>query len=102
MIVTAGFLASGCYPRAYWRESYEPMTDAERKAVAEHAEKILAATPRTLAGDDQDWDDAISEAHNQARRTVCRPVLREYRDYEPTGRWRYADEIAPLEKAANE
>jgi hypothetical protein len=73
-----------------------PTTEAERKAITEHVEKILAATPRALSGHDQDWDDAIKEAHKQARETLCRVTMWEivydgvWRD---TGRWRYADEI---------
>jgi hypothetical protein len=78
---------------ASWTERREPTTDAERKAVAEHVQKILAVTPSTLGGHDQDWDDAIAEAHRQARATLCRPTLWEWDGNNYTGRWKYSTEI---------
>lgn len=84
-------MLTGCEPR--WIERYEPTTQAERVAVLAHAEKILAATPHTLSGHDQDWDDAITEAHRQARRVVCVPTYWEIVETNATGRYRYAQEV---------
>lgn len=92
---------AGCADRSYWHERHEPTTDAERQAVTAHVEKLLAATPRTLSGNDQDWDDAIAEASRQARFTLCRPTFWEYRvegfmgsNAYYSGKWRYADAAA--------
>lgn len=86
---------SGCAPS--WILKYEPTTDAERKAVAAHVEGILSATPRTLSGHDQDWDDAIMAANRAACQALCRPTLWEYQGDmnggQYTGRWKYAEEL---------
>ena len=96
------YITSGCAPTPRWIESYEPTTDAERKAVAETVEKIISATPKTLSGDDQDWDDAISEATRSDKTIHCRKVMLEFNQPEffgnwskggYTGRWKYADEL---------
>lgn len=77
----------------YWVMRYEPTTPDERRAVADHVAKILAATPRTLSGHDQDWDDAIKEATKSAKETLCRPTMWECRKYgAPTGKWHYVGE----------
>ena len=96
LLCVAMLLCAGCTDTS-WYERHEPMTDAERQAVAEHAKQILEATPRSLAGDDQDWDDAIQMAHVEAKRTLCRKTYWEWKSQFPdagafTGRWRYADE----------
>jgi hypothetical protein len=99
MVVIAGALvAVGCGSRdPVWVERHVPTTDDERRAVAEMVEKVLAATPGSLGGHDQDWDDAIEEAKDSAMETLCRPTYwerapigfaAEMWDY--TGRWRYA------------
>jgi len=91
-------LLVGC-ERTTWVERHDPTTDVERKAVAEHAERILSATPKSLNGHDQDWDDAIAQAHRDAARYLCRPTLWEWYDgglFKPgfglTGRWKYMDQ----------
>jgi hypothetical protein len=90
-------LLAGCSPsEPYWIERHVPTTLAERQSVAEMTTKILAATPTSLAGHDQDWDDAIEMAQETAAKTLCEPTYWEraqrdaggYWDY--TGRWRYA------------
>jgi hypothetical protein len=99
LLLTACLLLGGCMPTPanQWVARYTPTTDAERKAVAEHVERVMASTPRTLAGHDQDWDDALKMAYNQARQTLCRETLwerayiAEY-TWEDTGHWRYADD----------
>ena len=98
-------LCSGCELRTGWQERIQPTNEAERAAVAEHAERILAATPRQLAGHDQDWDDAIAMAHDQARKIICRPTYWEWKEtrfggaWEFTGRWRYAEQAQPEGRA---
>lgn len=95
----AAFSLAGCgRPKPVWRLRQVPTTDTERKAVAEHVEKIMAATPRSLGGNDQDWDDAIAAAQKSALETLCRPSLWElatdsyFAAWDYTGRWKYADE----------
>jgi hypothetical protein len=95
-LIGALLALSGCKGDTCWMLQREPTTDAERAAVAAHVEKLLAATPQSLAGDDQDWDDAIHAAHRQARESLCRPTLWQFENdgirWVPTGRWRYVDE----------
>lgn len=88
---------AGCNRAPEWRLQYVPTTDAERAAVAAHVEKIMAATPRSLAGNDQDWDDTLRVAESRALELFVRPTLREWTvawdgwPIQPTGRWRYVD-----------
>lgn len=99
LVVIASALLVGCSreSRTEWILKQEPTTDAERKAVAEHVERILSATPKTLSGHDQDWDDAIEMAHRQAAKYLCKPTLWEWVNagygsgY--TGRWKYSQQI---------
>lgn len=74
--------------RESWVISREPMTAEERAAVAAMTERILSATPRQLAGHDQDWDDAVRAAHRAACETHCAPRLFEYRGPRRTGHWK--------------
>ena len=90
LILPIALLLCGCEPD--WILRNEPTTDAERKAVVEHVERIIGATPKTLSGHDQDWDDAIAEAHRQARKSLCRPTMWEYSQHY-TGRWKYTTEV---------
>jgi hypothetical protein len=80
-----------CKPDPYWRLRTVPTTEAERVKVAELETQILRSTPATLAGHDQDWDDAILAAHQTAVETVCAPTLWEYQPghgrQEWTGQW---------------
>lgn len=101
MLIMLGIicLLSGCARKPIWNERHIPTTDTERAAVQQMVENILSATPSTLAGRDQDWDDAISEAHRSATESICRPTYWERlpiapfaAEYEFTGRWRYAEE----------
>jgi hypothetical protein len=71
-----------------WRIHHEPLTAEERAAVAAMTERILSATPRQLAGHDQDWDDAVRAAHRAACETHCAPRLFEYRGQRRTGHWK--------------
>lgn len=95
-------LLTGCSPTIKWVERYEPRTDAERNSIAAHVEKIMEATPKTLSGHDQDWDDAIRMATEEAKTIYCRKTLAEWKvaaffgdwsDNGLTGRWKYADEM---------
>jgi hypothetical protein len=88
------FLAGCEDDKMYWSERHEPTTDVERQAVAEQVQKIMAATPRTLSGSDQDWDDAIDAATRSAKATCCRTTLWEHVGFGNwTGKWRYADTV---------
>jgi hypothetical protein len=98
-VISLGLLA-GCSRSPVWVERETPTTEQERKAVAEMIVKILAATPATLSGHDQDWDDAIAEARRTAGATLCRKTYWErapvypYQDvWDYTGRWRYAENV---------
>lgn len=73
-----------------WNVRNVPTTAEERAAVAEHAREVLSAIPKTLSGDDQDWDDSIREAHEQAREILCEPTLWEWDRGECryTGNWK--------------
>lgn len=85
-------LQAGC-ARTEWVERHVPTDDAQRAAIATHVEKILGATPQSLAGHDQDWDDAIAEAHRRATDLYCPSTYWEWDRTSATwtGRWRYAD-----------
>jgi len=72
--------------RPRWYLERNPVTDQERVQIAAHVQKVLAATPATLAGNDQDWDHAINAAHRQAAELFCRPRLWEYVEGRKTGR----------------
>ena len=99
ILIISSTLLVGCGHRE-WILRHEPTTDAERKAITEHVEKILSATPKTLSGHDQDWDDAILAAHREAENTLCRPTMWEYINggmFGPfsgfTGRWKYTEQV---------
>lgn len=89
-------LLSGCgesEDKLHWTVRREPMTEAECRAVSDQVVRIMASTPKTLSGHDQDWDDAIKAATASAKETLCRPTLWESRNYgRLTGKWRYLDE----------
>lgn len=97
LALCSALLFSGCeHPKTeekYWALRTVPTTDQERKSVSEQVAKIMEATPRSLAGDDQDWDDAIRAATASAQETLCQPTMWEHRGYGIwTGKWHYADE----------
>jgi hypothetical protein len=80
-------------PKTYWSIRYEPTTDAERQAVAEQVRQIMAATPSTLSGFEQDWDKAIEAATKSAKETLCRPTLWEHPGFGNwTGRWKHLED----------
>lgn len=96
-------LFSGCIPRSvHWVQRREPITEADRKAVADQSARLLNHIPLALAGHDQDWDDAIRAAHDSAVVTYSPVTYWEFvepkhfflaiPDSEYTGRWRYADD----------
>lgn len=100
ILLAVVLLFSGCAKKVRWIERREPVTDEQRRAIADHAARIIASTPHTLAGHDQDWDDAIKEAHRQATYIFCPLTLWEY-EYSAapgsidgfTGRWKYAEPL---------
>jgi len=83
----------------YWWQmdtSYDVMTPDEQINVLHAQNDILKATPSTLSGHDQDWDDAIMAAHLVACETMVRRKELEFKrkkgfaePYEKSGRWRF-------------
>lgn len=94
-LILIAMLLSGC--GRSWVQRKEPTTAEERSAVSEQVAKIMAATPKALAGHDQDWDDAIEAAHRVACIELCRPTFWEWdiAKQQFTGKWRYAEEVKP-------
>jgi len=68
----------------YWHVRYEPTTPEEQRAVAEQVKAIMASTPLTLAGDSQNWQEAIEAATRSAKESLCKPTLWESHAF---GRW---------------
>lgn len=101
LIAIASLIAlSSCSERTE-RERFIPTTEAERKAVAEHVEKVIQL-PKSLSGDDQDLEDVINAAYEQAHKTLCRPSYWETNEGRYSGHWHYGDDRAPspsLEKS---
>jgi hypothetical protein len=92
--IALALLLCGCEEKRWWVVRNEPTTDAERQAVAEQVARILSSAPATLSGHDQDWDDAIRQATESAKESLCKPTLWECGDFRVwTGRWRYLEEI---------
>ena len=94
----AALLLTGCArTETTWVTKYgECLSEAHRDKAAAIAKTFLAATPSTIAGDDQDWEDAVIAAAAQGRYTACPPTLWEYRhgwmhsDGSYTGNVKYA------------
>jgi len=94
-IAAASILLASCDDiRTTWIERQIPTTDKERQAVAQHVEAIIPSMlPESLGGDDQDLEDIINEAHNEARKSFCRPTIWELNGNHYTGRWKYSEQI---------
>lgn len=80
-------------------EEYTPVTSEEKAAVAIMTERIMVATPHTLAGHDQYWDDAIAAANLAAKRSCCAERIYEYEGpfggpFHKTGRFREMNSVA--------
>ncbi len=69
-------LLSGC-SETRWIDTCEVTSIEQRQEIAKHVQAILRATPATLSGNDQDWDDAIRQAHSSATQLYCVPLQRE-------------------------
>lgn len=101
IIILLTALLCGCGGHYEWIEHRQPMTDEERCATAAHELAIIAHTPTTLSGNDQDWDDAIKAAHDVAQKTWCKPRLFEWyacgvidpRSSGYTGRWKEVEQV---------
>ena len=91
LFVLGLLLASGCSDRVFWDLKYVPTTEQERIKVSQETEAILKATPSTISGHDQDWDDAIEQAKKTAMETWCRPTLWKRIEFNETGEFKYAD-----------
>lgn len=90
LIVLAAVMGVGCFQSSpIWQMRNVPTTEVEREKVSQETEKILAATPKSLAGHDQDWDDAIAEANRVACETWCKPTLWERAPIGSSGLWDY-------------
>jgi hypothetical protein len=74
-----------------WLMRSECMEQRHRDKAAEIAKTFLAATPSTVSGDDQDWEDSINAAAARAQELACPTVLMEYRNGF-TGRWKYVNQ----------
>ena len=72
-IILLALLLSGCSD--YESMSYLPVTPEEQKCVQETQIKIISSTPKSLAGHDQDWDDAIKAANDVANKSCCKPRM---------------------------
>jgi hypothetical protein len=114
VVLLALLLLTGCYDNEapFWIERHVPTTPEERVAVAAMTEKILAATPDSLSGHDQDWDDAIERAKESAEEICCAPTYWERvyvparASYDYTGRWRHGqsqttEALCPVQPAVN-
>ncbi len=89
LLLCLSIVLCGCEEQRFWRIDQMPLTEAERKAVADQEARILAGTPHTLSGHDQDWDDAIAAAHKAAIESCCEPRLFEVLEYGiKTGNWK--------------
>lgn len=82
-ILVSVVLLSGC--GTHWQEQSKPITPQERDCVQITTKAYLGQNPSTLAGHDQDWDDAISAAHFAAVKSCCKPRLYEIDSY--SQRW---------------
>jgi len=80
------FLLIGCESK--WWPRNLPETDAERKCVEKVQNELIGKTPRSIAGHDQDWDDAIKAAHEVANQTCCKTRLYECESGSWTGRFK--------------
>ena len=73
----------GCMDkRICWISQTKPVTEQERKAVADEEAKILASVLGTRAlslnGHDQEYYKLVSAAHDSAIESCCVPRLFEY------------------------
>lgn len=99
VLLISFLLLAGCGRPARWEERIIPVTDQDRSNVAAEVKQILSATPQSLAGHDQDWDDAIEAAYRVSVHIWCRPTKWEvapastswHSRYDYTGRWKYID-----------
>lgn len=95
-VVIASLLLGSCHDEGggarYWHVRYEPTTPEEKQAVAEQVKAIMAATPLTLAGDSQNWQEAIEAATQSAKESLCKPTLWEsYAFGRWTGTWKHLE-----------
>lgn len=93
VLICFGLLClGGCEPTETWVLKHEPTTPEERKAVAEHVEKILIALPNKVSGDDQDLEDITEATYLEARKSICRPTLWQFKNGNYTGVFKYVEE----------
>lgn len=87
-------LLCACDRSPVWIERHIPITEEQRKAVADHVECIAASLPSSLSGDDQDLEDVINAAYAGGMQVLCPTTYWESAStgssWQFTGRWRYA------------
>ena len=88
LVCSVMLLCIGC---TKWVPDQKPETQEERECVERVQGDILSHTPLTLSGDDQDWDDAIVQAHNVAAKTCCKTRLYEFSWDARTGKMKEVD-----------
>lgn len=76
----------GCENR--WWPRNLPETDAEKICVQKVQAELIGKTPKSIAGHDQDWDDAINAAHEVANKTCCKTRLYEFETGSMTGKFK--------------
>ncbi len=87
---------AGCDPNeTYWANKTVCLTDAQREKAATLTSTFLAATPKSIGGDDQDWEDAINAAAYRAIDISCPEVSVEYNrnTHRETGRIRQLEVV---------
>jgi len=94
LILLCALALCGCEDKLEWLVEQRPETSAERDACAKLEVELMAKFPQSVAGHDQDYDDAIIEARNAAVLTVCR--RRRYEAYWTGSRWRYTGKMEEL------
>jgi hypothetical protein len=94
--IIAVLALSSCEDGGTFTERRVPTTDAERKAVSSHVEKVISELKvASINGDDQDFDRVIDSIYRGAMDTHCKPTMWKRRaNLSYTGEWRYVEDKA--------
>lgn len=71
VLAALAVMLSGCENKTWIKEDGVCITPEEKQKAAEIAKSFFQNTPRSLSGNDQDLDDAISTAAYQSRIMYC-------------------------------
>lgn len=93
VLIFSVLLLSGCERPPRWEMHRECMTSEDKVKAAEMTKVFLASTPRSIGGEDQDWDDAINAAARRAEDIVCPMVMFEAEQNRRTGRWKNVEQV---------